>query len=199
MEMALSVEQETGNETKAGTEQPRNGTSKSLVEQRSNIYDNDEFDVFRRKDVDLNRIHIGKKYVYLSLPSHITLHTHTLNRYDPDSASVVLDDKTVVDFSRDRYKTYEIETQWSYVSEEDAHQLQVGGAEGVANTEMLDMLGMRFGMQFDLYNDEYDDTYDSQNVGAADNDSADELLSVQRCVIFYHMHQTHSHTHTHTH
>ena len=33
----------------------------SLLEQRSNIYDNDEFDVFRRKDIDRSRVHIGKK------------------------------------------------------------------------------------------------------------------------------------------
>ena len=32
----------------------------SLLDQRSNIYDNDEFDVFRRKDVDLTKVHIGK-------------------------------------------------------------------------------------------------------------------------------------------
>ena len=33
----------------------------SLLEQRSNVYDNDEFDVFRRKDIDRSRVHIGKK------------------------------------------------------------------------------------------------------------------------------------------
>ena len=33
----------------------------SLLDQRSNVYDNDEFDVFRRKDVDRSRVHIGKK------------------------------------------------------------------------------------------------------------------------------------------
>lgn len=33
----------------------------SLLEQRSSIFDNDEFDVFRRKDVDRSRVHIGKK------------------------------------------------------------------------------------------------------------------------------------------
>lgn len=30
--------------------------------------------------------------------------------------------------------------------------------------------------------DEYDDTYDTHNVGAADADSADEMLSVKRSV-----------------
>ena len=33
----------------------------SLLEQRSNVYDNDEFDVFHRKDIDRSRVHIGKK------------------------------------------------------------------------------------------------------------------------------------------
>ena len=33
----------------------------SLLDQRSSIYDHDEFDVFRRKDVDQSRIHVGKK------------------------------------------------------------------------------------------------------------------------------------------
>ena len=43
--------------------------------------------------------------------------------------------------------------------------------------------GMGMGIEmYDPYNDEYDDTYDSQNVGAADNDSADELFTVKRYV-----------------
>ena len=33
----------------------------SLLDQRSSVYDNDEFDVFRRKNVDRSRVHIGKK------------------------------------------------------------------------------------------------------------------------------------------
>ncbi len=33
----------------------------SLVEQRSSVFDNDEFDVFRREAVDLSRVQIGKK------------------------------------------------------------------------------------------------------------------------------------------
>ena len=65
-----------------------------------------------------------------------------------------------------------METPWrGYVSEERALQLQTEG--GVVGTGM----GMEI---FDPYNDEYDDTYDSQNVGAADNDSADELVAVKR-------------------
>jgi len=34
----------------------------SLLDQRSSVFDRDEFDVFRRKaDVDLSRVHIGKR------------------------------------------------------------------------------------------------------------------------------------------
>ena len=33
----------------------------TLIEQRANIHDNDEFDIFRREDVDLSRVHKGKK------------------------------------------------------------------------------------------------------------------------------------------
>ena len=60
-----------------------------------------------------------------------------------------------------------------YVSEERsrAQQLQTEGG----------MAGMGMGIEmYDPYNDEYDDTYDSQNVGAADNDSVDELDTVKR-------------------
>ena len=59
-----------------------------------------------------------------------------------------------------------------YVSEERALQLEMEG--GV-------VAGMGMGIEmYDPYNDEYDDTYDSQNVGAADNDSAHELFTVKR-------------------
>lgn len=33
----------------------------SVLAERRNIYDNDEFDVFSRRDVNLDNIHIGKK------------------------------------------------------------------------------------------------------------------------------------------
>lgn len=35
----------------------------SILEARLGAYDYDEFDVFRRDDVDLSKIHIGKKYM----------------------------------------------------------------------------------------------------------------------------------------
>ena len=33
----------------------------SVLSRRKNVFDNDEFDVFNRKDVDVSRIHVGKK------------------------------------------------------------------------------------------------------------------------------------------
>ncbi len=35
----------------------------SLLEQRSNIYNHDEFDIFNKDNIDLTRIHRGKKFV----------------------------------------------------------------------------------------------------------------------------------------
>lgn len=35
--------------------------TKLLLSARSNIYDHDEFDVFHHGDIDLSRVHIGKK------------------------------------------------------------------------------------------------------------------------------------------
>ena len=35
--------------------------SELLLSTRSNVYDHDEFDVFRHSDIDLSRVHIGKK------------------------------------------------------------------------------------------------------------------------------------------
>ena len=92
-------------------------------------------------------------------------------RYDPTTVSSLLDDKSHLLSTREKYKAFEIETPWSYVSEDQALQLQTEG--GVADIGIGNEI-------FDPYNDEYDDTYDSQNVGAADNDSADELFTVRR-------------------
>jgi hypothetical protein len=33
----------------------------SEINQRKNIYDNDDFDVFKKDTVDLNKIHLGKQ------------------------------------------------------------------------------------------------------------------------------------------
>ncbi len=35
----------------------------SILGHRSNIYDNDEFDIFNQENIDLTRIHRGKKFV----------------------------------------------------------------------------------------------------------------------------------------
>ena len=87
--------------------------------------------------------------------------------------SSLLDDKSHLSSTRDKYKAFEVETPWSYISEDQAFQLQTVG--GVADIGMGNQI-------FDPYNDEYDDTYDSLNVGAADNDSADEMFTVKRWV-----------------
>lgn len=36
-------------------------SERGLLEHRAGVYDGDEFDVFRRKDVDLSHVHIGKR------------------------------------------------------------------------------------------------------------------------------------------
>jgi len=36
-------------------------TIPQVIDERNCIYNNDEFDIFRNKDIDLNRIHLGKK------------------------------------------------------------------------------------------------------------------------------------------
>ena len=35
----------------------------SILDERRNVYDNDEFDVFHREHVDLSKIHAGKRSV----------------------------------------------------------------------------------------------------------------------------------------
>ena len=36
----------------------------SLVSQRANVFDGDNFDVFRRSDIDLSKVSVGKRYVF---------------------------------------------------------------------------------------------------------------------------------------
>ena len=116
----------------------------------------------------------------ISRTSHILLSCIIYSRYDRTTVSSVLDDKSHLSSTRDKYRAYEVETPWmGYVSEEKAQQLQMeGGVTG---------MGIEI---FDPYNDEYDDTYDSQNVGAADNDSADEIFTIKRwvyaCTLIFH-------------
>ncbi|GAB6033363.1 hypothetical protein CHUAL_013128 [Chamberlinius hualienensis] len=42
----------------------------SLIEQRRNVFDNDEFDIFRRSDIDLSRVHRGKRNKLESISSN---------------------------------------------------------------------------------------------------------------------------------
>ena len=48
---------ENAHDTSAGV----NDNSSSLLSQRRNVYDGDEFDVFTRTDIDLDRVHQGKR------------------------------------------------------------------------------------------------------------------------------------------
>lgn len=99
-----------------------------------------------------------------------------LYRFDPPSVSSVLDDKTHLAATRDRYREYEVETPWDYASENDTWQLAAGdGDVGVATRE-AGVVKTEFDV---MYDDEYDDTYDSHNVGAAD-DATDEQFTVSR-------------------
>ena len=41
--------------------QSKPATEEDILSERANVYDNDEFDVFNRTDVDMSRIHKGKK------------------------------------------------------------------------------------------------------------------------------------------
>ncbi|ESO83365.1 hypothetical protein LOTGIDRAFT_133587 [Lottia gigantea] len=99
-----------------------------LVETRRNIYDGDEFDIFRNDKIDMSKIHKGKK-----------------------EEKAVFRDKNLIKELKPTYDAY--------------------GSMYVEN--MYDK-----NVEYDdLYEDEYDDTYDTNNVGADDADSADELMS----------------------
>ncbi|XP_041373441.1 activating signal cointegrator 1 complex subunit 2-like isoform X2 [Gigantopelta aegis] len=104
----------------------RKTPSPSVLDSRRNIYDDDEFDIFRRDDVDKTKIHIGKR-----------------------NEKVSLDDKDDLKGLRATYEAY--------------------GSQDVPS--MYDKMAA-----YD-YDDEYDDTYDTNNIGADDADSADELTS----------------------
>ncbi len=98
-----------------------------------------------------------------------------LYRFDSEGVATVLDDKSHLKATRERYRVYEIETPWDYVSEEKAGELEACGDTDAAVSATFPGKST-----FDLlYDDEYDDTYDSQNVGAAD-DATDEMFTVRR-------------------
>jgi len=108
--------------------------SESMLSRRKNVFDNDEFDIFNRADVDATRIHVGKA--------------------DPlgyVKATDFLNDKSAIREVRARYDKY---------------------------TVAVDIVEIDEAAEAD-YDDEYDDTYDTNQIGADDADSADEL-SVRR-------------------
>ncbi|XP_048774497.2 activating signal cointegrator 1 complex subunit 2-like isoform X3 [Ostrea edulis] len=99
----------------------------SVIAQRANIFDHDEFDVYSRDKVDMSRVHKGKRGK-----------TDKMDLYDEDMAALK-----------------------PKLTEKYGYQVHVEVVETDDTSEM--------------YDDEYDDTYDTINVGADDDDSADEL------------------------
>ncbi|EDO35655.1 predicted protein, partial [Nematostella vectensis] len=97
----------------------------TLISTRHSVFDKDEFDVLSRgTDIDLSRVHKGKKR-------------------DTSNLGTLLADKShVTEAVKERLSRYDV----------------YGRFDGI-----------------DEYDDEYDDTYDSHEVGAQDDDSADEL------------------------
>ena len=66
-EVGTRVEKEWSQQQRKGEE------GLSLLDQHSSVFDGDEFDVFRRKkDVDLSRVQVGKRY--LSCDCHYDKH-----------------------------------------------------------------------------------------------------------------------------
>ena len=90
-------------------------------------------------------------------------------RFDSISTGSVLNDKTHLEGTRERYDAYKIETEGDYISEE---QLSKMLEDGFASR----VVGYGYNL---MYEDKYDDTYDSRNVGAAD-DATDEQFIVKR-------------------
>lgn len=89
----------------------------SLVEQRANVYNNDEFDIFNRENIDLSRIHRGKKRV---LSPNLFINSAFLFRTRDTLA--ILDDKSHLDGMTDRYARLglvEDETDEDYDDEYD--------------------------------------------------------------------------------
>ncbi|XP_071095165.1 activating signal cointegrator 1 complex subunit 2-like [Haliotis cracherodii] len=104
----------------------------SLVDQRANIFDNDQFDVFRKDNVDMSRIHKGKR-----------------------GDDISLDDKSTVKQLKATYDAYGSRDQASMYDNLPDYE----------------------------YDDEYDDTYDTNNIGAQDEDSAEELTARRPFVV----------------
>lgn len=98
---------------------PRTVPEDTVLTKRHNVFDNDEFDVFRRDDIDKSKVFKGKR-----------------DKFD-------LDNQPSDDMKRQLSERYGVTVDY----EEEPG----------------------------VYDDEYDDTYDTNDVGAFDADSADEL------------------------
>ena len=97
-------------------------------------------------------------------------------RFEGTSTASVLDDKSHLSTTRESYRQYENETPWTYGDLESGD-----GTEPELSRMQFGMSGMQAEVyEFDQYSDEYDDTYDSHLVGAADNDSSEELFTMRR-------------------
>lgn len=60
------VHQQGGSDpTAAGGSSQAKAKELSLVTQRANVHDGDSFDIFRRNDIDLSKVNIGKRYMYM--------------------------------------------------------------------------------------------------------------------------------------
>lgn len=89
----------------------------SLLEQRANIYDNDEFDIFNQDSIDLTRIHRGKKFVMTSI-----VYFSYINSSRTRDTLAHLDDKSHLMGMGDRYSRLglvEDETDGEYDDEYD--------------------------------------------------------------------------------
>ncbi|XP_052059611.1 activating signal cointegrator 1 complex subunit 2-like [Mytilus californianus] len=105
---------------------PRTKPEETVLTKRHNVFDDDEFDVFRKDDIDTSKIHKGKS-----------------------SKS----DKVDLDIKPSENMKQQLNEMYGYQLEE-------------VNRD-----------ENEMYDDEYDDTYDTNNVGAFDADSADELTA----------------------
>ena len=89
-----------------------------------------------------------------------------------------LHDRSHLEENRDRYQSYQFEIP----SDQEEGEVHTVLPTVVTMTLVQHVLCLLYNTQyeFDQYQDEYDDTYDSLNVGAADNETAEDLFTVKR-------------------
>jgi activating signal cointegrator complex subunit 2 len=93
----------------------------SILEHRSNVYDNDEFDIFNQENIDLTKIHRGKKFVNIFCIIIFTL-CFSLYKSRTRDAAADLDDKSHLAGMSERYSRLGIvedETDGEYDDEYD--------------------------------------------------------------------------------